>query len=558
MRIFAISQKKGNENMKKSVKAVLAAFTALPVILTSNVWAVGNCSDWAESTVNKANQCGILPFCQYYKDFTKPIYRIYLAEIITKAYENATNEAVNYTSGSFWDTTSPVAEAVAALGIMNGTDDGAFSPYNYTTREEIAKIMVSLKAVSEKSDINLTQQTATGFSDDDSISDWAKPYVAYAERTGMISGYEDGTFRPQEEVSWEEAVTLVLKAVNPTEKAAPKITSHTWNEIIPSAEDIEISVDCENDYTLYAYEYDNKYGGAIEEIAKGKKGQSVTITAGTLKSERKYYLYAMSENVFSEPVKVFTDNYSLSVECAGSLRNGYATAKWERVPNSDQLYTVKITEGRNSYYENDIPPKETLSYELLYESSFNFDIKPCRKYIIEVISGDYYATDTFYTGGIQGNGAYEISANYPTTQAEAEALMQTVTVPVWRLKNGKKVSSTASFKVHYAIAERVKLVFEEIYNGPEKFPIKDVGGYNWRGSRSEHNGGTAIDINSNENYCIYNNGTTIGSYWKPYEDPYSITPYGDVINAFEKYGFTWGGDAWRNPKDYMHFSYLGT
>ena len=101
-------------------------------------------------------------------------------------------------------------------------------------------------------------------------------------------------------------------------------------------------------------------------------------------------------------------------------------------------------------------------------------------------------------------------------------------------------------------------VFEEIYNGKEKFPIKDVGAYAWRGGRSEHNGGTAIDINYNENYCIYNDGTTIGAYWKPGVDVYSINPYGDVVNAFEKHGFTWGGDYWNNPRDYMHFSYLGT
>ena len=30
---------------------------------------------------------------------------------------------------------------------------------------------------------------------------------------------------------------------------------------------------------------------------------------------------------------------------------------------------------------------------------------------------------------------------------------------------------------------------------------------------------------------------------------------GFKTKAFEKYGFTWGGDAWSNPKDYMNFSY---
>ena len=51
---------------------------------------------------------------------------------------------------------------------------------------------------------------------------------------------------------------------------------------------------------------------------------------------------------------------------------------------------------------------------------------------------------------------------------------------------------------------------------------------------------------------------TCGSYWKPGEDPYSIPAGGDVVRAFAKYGFAWGGDAWTSKRDYMHFSYFGT
>ena len=137
--------------------------------------------------------------------------------------------------------------------------------------------------------------------------------------------------------------------------------------------------------------------------------------------------------------------------------------------------------------------------------------------------------------------------------------MLEVSVPVWKMKaDGTKYASSAQLVVHDAIAEKVVLVFTEIFNADEQFPIKDLGGYSWRGGKSEHNWGTAIDLNANENYCIYKDGTAVGEGWFPYENPYSVTPYGVVVNAFEKYGFTWGGDAWSNPKDYMHFSYLGT
>ena len=50
---------------------------------------------------------------------------------------------------------------------------------------------------------------------------------------------------------------------------------------------------------------------------------------------------------------------------------------------------------------------------------------------------------------------------------------------------------------------------------------------------------------------------TSGSHWTPDEDPLSIPADGDVVRAFKKYGFAWGGDAWTSKVDYMHFSFFG-
>ncbi len=148
-----------------------------------------------------------------------------------------------------------------------------------------------------------------------------------------------------------------------------------------------------------------------------------------------------------------------------------------------------------------------------------------------------------------------------TTKEQADANMVTIKIPVWHLdKNGAKVPAAANLTVNRAVANEVLEIFTVIYNSPEKFPIKSVGGYNWRstatGGKSHHSYGTAIDINPTENYCIYNTGRRIGSHWKPYTDPYSMPADGDVVRIFKSYGWTWGGD-WKSLKDYMHFSYLG-
>lgn len=93
----------------------------------------------------------------------------------------------------------------------------------------------------------------------------------------------------------------------------------------------------------------------------------------------------------------------------------------------------------------------------------------------------------------------------------------------------------------------------------DSFPIYSVQGYAWRPENtSEHNWGLAIDINPNENYMVTSGGVIVaGSLWDPENNLYSIPEKGNVVTTFNKYGFTWGGNAWKSSNDYMHFSYLG-
>ena len=147
---------------------------------------------------------------------------------------------------------------------------------------------------------------------------------------------------------------------------------------------------------------------------------------------------------------------------------------------------------------------------------------------------------------------------------EAEAKMVKVTVPVWRLNRptGEKTPSQLSFSIHSALAEDMAAIFTEIFNDPERFPIYSIGGYAWRGdsSKSEHNLGTALDINYIENYQVSPEGSIYaGACWLPGENPWSIPPDGSVVRIFNAHGYTWGGNGWpdHTPKDYMHFSYLG-
>lgn len=149
------------------------------------------------------------------------------------------------------------------------------------------------------------------------------------------------------------------------------------------------------------------------------------------------------------------------------------------------------------------------------------------------------------------------------TPDEALPHIVTVEIPAWNIDdNGEKYATSYTLNVHENLAEEVVQIFTEIFEDEEKFPIKSIGGWRWSylrsGRQSQHTYGTCIDINPHENYMIYTNGM-IGyqGYWRPYEDPYSITPDGSVIRVFRKYGWGWGGSDWNSSRDYMHLTYLG-
>ncbi len=148
------------------------------------------------------------------------------------------------------------------------------------------------------------------------------------------------------------------------------------------------------------------------------------------------------------------------------------------------------------------------------------------------------------------------------SQEEAETHMTDITVPVWRLDEamGQKSASSCTLLVHEALADEMVQIFTEIFDDPEQFPIKNVGGYAWRGDAAtgEHNCGTAIDINWEENYQINAAGQVMaGTCWAPGENSWSIPEDGSVVRIFAAHGFSWGGSAWPTNKDYMHFSYMG-
>jgi len=95
----------------------------------------------------------------------------------------------------------------AALGFVKGYPDGTFKPQQIVTRSEFATMLV--RAL----DLPISDNAAPVFKDDARIGAWAKPYVAIAASNGLITGFTDGTFRPNNPVTRAEMTVMVVRAL---------------------------------------------------------------------------------------------------------------------------------------------------------------------------------------------------------------------------------------------------------------------------------------------------------------------------------------------------------
>lgn len=106
-------------------------------------------------------------------------------------------------------------------GLIAGFPDGTFRTQAGLTRAEAATVLA--KAAGLKA-----ETAATGFKDV-STKHWAASNIAAAKKAGLISGYPNGTFRPEAMITRAEGITLILKLSKQSESgiALPTLTDVT-------------------------------------------------------------------------------------------------------------------------------------------------------------------------------------------------------------------------------------------------------------------------------------------------------------------------------------------
>lgn len=102
------------------------------------------------------------------------------------------------------------AEVLGALGIMVGDrDTGSFRPNDDIKRSEMAKVAVYSSGLE---DVANNSSSPSRFPDVSS-KHWALGAINTADSQGMIVGDTNGRYRPDDSVSFQEAVTIIVRAL---------------------------------------------------------------------------------------------------------------------------------------------------------------------------------------------------------------------------------------------------------------------------------------------------------------------------------------------------------
>ncbi|MGI2293553.1 discoidin domain-containing protein [Paenibacillus sp. GXUN7292] len=122
---------------------------------------------------------------------------------------NGGNSGGGSSQGSFTDTVNhwaaPSIEKAVKAGFIKGYGNGQFKPDKTVSRSEFAAMLARA--------LKLEDSSVLSFKDEADIPNWAKADIAKMLAAGIVSGYDDQTFRPAAQITRTELSVMAVRAL---------------------------------------------------------------------------------------------------------------------------------------------------------------------------------------------------------------------------------------------------------------------------------------------------------------------------------------------------------
>ena len=172
-------------------------------------------SPWAAAEMDRAQAAGLVTESND-SSFTFRITRRRFAELMANLVEKTTGRSITPApEGTFSDTDDLWVRKAAALGLVNGLDDGRFSPNGYINREQLAVMLHRTIEYLEDETGRSVLADAGGlesFTDAGQVSGWAADSLAALTASGILQGTSSATLSPKDTTTVEQAILLTLRA----------------------------------------------------------------------------------------------------------------------------------------------------------------------------------------------------------------------------------------------------------------------------------------------------------------------------------------------------------
>ena len=212
------------------------------------------------------------------------------------------------------------ADALYQLGLFLGTGS-SYSLDNSLTREQGITLLVRMLGAEKEAE---TGKYSHPFSD---VSDWAKPYVAYAYTKGLTKGTSETRFSGSNALSYQMFVTMCLRALGYSD----------------SGDNPEFEWDKSSEFA-------SKIGlvGSKDDISIFTRGNTVTFFWSVLNFKMKNSDKTLADDLIAKGV--FTAEqfeYATAVKSSGRGEKDETGEKTDAKPNDDPV-VVPPTPGENT------------------------------------------------------------------------------------------------------------------------------------------------------------------------------------------------------------------
>ncbi|CEP92703.1 glucan endo-1 [[Clostridium] sordellii] len=265
---------------KKLISSVL-----LSSILMTPIYAYANpnlndiSQHWAKKEINQFISSG---YVNGYEDGTfrpdNSITRAEFVKLVNKYFGFNNKEDIKFSDINTNDWYYNDICIASKSGYINGYEDKTFKPNKTITREEVSKILISIK---NKQD-NLYDKL-NKYPDKNKISNWAKPYVEGAIEQGYLKGNDLGFLNPTNNITRAESITILSRVA----KEKPAIKKEVKNEapVITAKEDLILEIGQKFDISMLNVKVSDKEDKDLDVKYEGKVNTdlpgdyTITITA---------------------------------------------------------------------------------------------------------------------------------------------------------------------------------------------------------------------------------------------------------------------------------------